>query len=82
MDELCTYANDKQNNYNYNNNYYFRCYDSHLGYLSAPWDMVVVDGIIGSSIVGNEECPASVVTTVLITTMEDIAMEEECISCL
>ena len=44
--------------------------------------VVYLHRIIGSSVVGNEECPASVVTTVLITTMEDIAMEEECISCL
>ena len=44
--------------------------------------MMVVDRIIGSSVVCNEERPASVVTAVLVTTMEDIAVEEECITCL
>ena len=54
----------------------------HLVYLSAPRDPILVDGIVGSSVVCDEERPASVVTGVLVTTMEDIAVEEECITCL
>ena len=46
------------------------------------WMVMYLHGIIGSSVVCNEERPASVVTAVLVTTMEDIAVEEECISCL
>ena len=40
------------------------------------------DWIIGDTVIGDEESPASPVTVVLITTMENIAVEEESITCL
>ena len=43
--------------------------------------MVVVDGKVTCFTVGNEECPASVVTVVLVTAMEKVAVKEESISC-
>ena len=46
------------------------------------WMVMYLHGIIGSSVVCNEKRPASVVTAVLVTTMEDIVVEEECITCL
>jgi len=37
-------------------------------------------GIIVCSVIGNKKCPPSTVTSVLITRVEDIAMEEQCIT--
>ena len=40
------------------------------------------DWIVGDTAIGDEESPASPVTVVLITAMENIAVEEEGITCL
>ena len=44
--------------------------------------MVFLHRVVGRSVVGYEESPASAVTVVLVAAMEEVTVEEESVSCL
>ena len=44
--------------------------------------MVWDDRVVGGTVVSNDKGPASPVTVILITLMEDVGVKEESISCL
>ena len=82
MAELGTCSQKHYDYENYNFGSFRKWWTCYLFEWGVQWMVVYFHRIVAGSVVGNEECPASVITVVLVTAMENIAVKEQSISCL